>query len=288
MSTISMLLAWLLAGQSPAAPPASSPPAAAASEPDTKLEPSAAERIAVAERHIADYRAELVSAGGTAKALERIERPLVTFGDPVRQNDNGTLWGWGRSGRPRFFLEVYQSDSNRRQWIQAITLTSKDLVELSVPDNSRWTPKTAGIDFLPVEGAVGESERLRLRQMKEIAGRLAAHEFWDPKNSRYELRLLIQPVLRYTDREAGIVDGATFVIAHGTNPEILVLIEAAGEDSTKSRWQLGAVRLGSAEMHLQLDDKEIWSVQRTPNIVGSPEEPYWLFIQTSQPTPTSP
>lgn len=282
MSAISILLVWLLAAEAPASPPS---PSATAPKPGSKAEPTAAERIAVAERHVAEYRAELVSASAGVKTLERIERPLVTFGDPVRQNDNGTLWGWGQSGRPRFFVELYQTDSNRRQWIQAITLTSTDLVDVSAPGNCRWTPRKSSIEFLPVEGAVGDSERMRLSQMKEIAGRLAAHEFWDPRNSRYELRLMIQPVHRYTDPKVGVLDGATFVIAHGTNPEILVMIEAIGEESSKSRWQLGAVRLGSAEMHLHLGEKEIWRVERTPNIVGSPDEPYWLFFQDSQPSP---
>jgi len=242
-------------------------------------DPSTAERSRVAAAQIRRCEATLPAAEGAEREpLERIDHPLMTYGDPARSNDNGTLWAWGRSGRPRCFLELYQSGNNRREWIHAITLTSTDLVRVMAPEGNQWTPQSHAWKPVAVEGmTVAPSERLRLRQMKEIAGRLAGHEFWDPDNSRYELRLLVQPVHRYADPEQEIVDGTTFVLAHGTNPEILVFVEAAGPSSEKAQWQIAATRLGSAELHLALDDREIWTVPRTPNVVGQPSDPYWLF-----------
>ena len=112
--------------------------------------------------------------------------------------------------------------------------------------------------------------------MKEISRRLEAHEFWDPNNSRFELRLLVQPVHRYHDESAKVLDGAVFVLAHGTNPEVLVQIEADTAEQP-ARWRYSFARLGSAELHVLFDGKEIWTQPRTPGIVGQPVDPYWLF-----------
>ncbi|AMV20845.1 hypothetical protein [Planctomyces sp. SH-PL14] len=261
---------------------------ALADDPTSTSPTSEAEaKIRVATQHITQCEATLA----TGKPLDRIEKPLITYGDPVRQNDNGTLWAWGRAGRPKCFLELYQSDENRGFWIHAVSLTSTDLVEMRAPLSPRWTPKAAAFKPAPITGPpIGDSERVRLRQMKEIAGRLKAHEFWDPDNSRYELRLLIQPVHRYADPAAGILDGTVFVFAHGTNPEILVLIEATGPEPASATWKLAAARMGSAELHLSLGDEEVWSAPRTPNVVGRPEDPYWLFLSRADaaPAPAAP
>jgi hypothetical protein len=31
---------------------------------------------------------------------KRIEKPLLFYGDPTRNNDRGSVWGWGEKGRP--------------------------------------------------------------------------------------------------------------------------------------------------------------------------------------------
>jgi hypothetical protein len=120
--------------------------------------------------------------------------------------------------------------------------------------------------------------------MKEISRRFEAHEYWDPNNSRFELRLLVQPIHRFRDESAKRVDGAVFVLAHGTNPEVLLQIEAH-TDQQASRWKYSLVRLGSAELHVLLDGKEVWVEQRTPGVVGQPTDPYWLLV--TPPTSTS-
>ena len=113
--------------------------------------------------------------------------------------------------------------------------------------------------------------------MKDISRHFQAHEFWDPNNSRYELRLLTQPVYRYQDDAANIVDAGVFVFAHGTNPEVLMLIEAI-QDNGSASWHYDFIRLGSAEMHVHWDEKSVWTVPRTPDIVGLPTDPYWLAV----------
>lgn len=224
------------------------------------------------------------SAKGRDPVIEMLPNPLLTYGDAARNNEAGTLWAWGKSGRPVAFLELYRNVGKDQPWVHALTLTSPELVQLKGPLDKKWTPQSShfALKDIPDSPEVGDKPAIRLRQMKEISRRFEAHEFWDPNNSRFELRLLVQPVHRYQDESIMLTDGAVFVLAHGTNPEVLIQIEAHA-DQQPSRWRYGFARLGSAEMHVSFDGIEVWTVPRTPGIVGQPVDPYWLFWTAQTP-----
>ena len=80
-----------------------------------------------------------------------------------------------------------------------------------------------------------------------------------------------------------MLDGAAFVLAHGTNPEVIQLIEARGGSGRATEWRYSLARMGSAEFHVELDGAEVWSRPRTPGVVGFPTDPYWLFVTPSAP-----
>ena len=253
-------------------------PAVAVSADDDS--PKAAESAALmaAREHMSEFTVHS-SVKGRDAVIEMLPNPLLTYGDAARNNEAGTLWAWGKSGRPVAFLELYRNVGQNQPWVHALTLTSPELVQLAGPTEKRWTPKSSHFALKDVPNApdVGDKPAVRLRQMKEINRRFEAHEFWDPNNSRFELRLLVQPVHRYLDESAKLTDGAVFVLAHGTNPEVLIQIEAHA-DEQPPRWRYSLVRLGSAEMHVSIDGKEVWKQDRTPGIVGQPVDPYWLLI----------
>src|SRR5688572_12679746 len=66
--------------------------------------------------------------------VARIERPLLTFGDPARKNDSGTLWAWGQKGRPLAFVELYRGEDAR--WVHALTLTSTERIIMTTAGDS--------------------------------------------------------------------------------------------------------------------------------------------------------
>ena len=246
-------------------------------EEDSKSKSEAAKaRLQAATEHM--QRMELRLEAGD-DLIELIEHPLLTFGDAARANENGTLWAWKKSGRPLALLELYQP-SEGESWVHAISLTGMETVLLNSPHSMRWTPQIVQFELHKIPDAERPAEKnaQRLRQMKDLARRFTAHEFWDPKNSRFELRLLVQPVHRYASPSDGLHDGAVFVLAHGTNPEVLLQIEAVGKTLKEAEWQFSLARTGSAEMHVELDGKEVWTVERVRNVVGQPTDPYWLFV----------
>lgn len=229
---------------------------------------------------LARARSIRMAVAGNGAKVELVETPILRFGDAARKNDAGSVWVWGQTGRPRAVAEVYRSTSGGggSSWIYVMSLSSPELVQAET-DAGHWSPQTSSFDLKEIEGARAPSENpaVRLRQMKAVVRQLSAHEFWDPDNTRYDLRLLVTPLYRYKDAENGITDGAIFAFAHGTNPEILVFVEAGANESGAGTWSLGFVPLGSAELVVTREKETLWQQPRAPGIIGGPTTPYWLF-----------
>lgn len=145
------------------------------------------------------------SNGQPGRTLDLIAKPALTYTDPARKNSDGSVWVWPAKGRPRAAVELFASQYDH-QWMHAITLVSDDLVELNIPGAQQWRPKSSGLTWTDLAEPVSEGAPARLRQMKALARRFKSHEFWDPKNSRYELRLLVSPLHRYEDDD-DVLDG---------------------------------------------------------------------------------
>jgi len=256
---------------------------AAASSQETEQEKADEDKARLARylKHMQQCDARLAS--DIEKQVELLERPVLLFGDSARANQNGSLWAFGKKGRPLAFIELYRGTRPTDNWIHAATLTGQDLIVMKTPLSGQWKPGKVQIEPVVVKDAPAPEakEAQRLRQARALARRFTAHEFWDPDNSRFELRLLAQPVHRYSDAKQEVQDGAAFVIAHGTNPEVILLMEALGKDLETARWHYSLARLGSAEIHVELDGKEVWKCGRAPGVVGSPSDPYWLFFAVS-------
>ena len=208
-----------------------------------------------------------------------VANPLIASNDPAR-GEWGSLWAFGKQGRPVAILELYKNTGRDERWVQVLTLTADKPVQCRLPTGSTWAPQQTQVELKAVPEARTPAERtsLRERQAKLLARRFDAHEFWDPKNSRFELRLLETPLHTYRDEKAGLLDGAIFGFVHGTNVEVLLLLEARAEGQKPPQWMYGLARMGSAEMHVNLDGKEVWQLARTPGVIGRASDPYWISL----------
>jgi hypothetical protein len=132
---------------------------------------------------------------------------------------------------------------------------------------------------VPGADALGADGPQRQRQLKQLAQKFTAHQFWDPNNSRYELRRLEKPLHTYRDPDAGIAEGALYALVNGTNPEILLFIEArtTPKDAAKPVWRFGVGRSSHAELHLLYDEKEVFESPRADRgNLCAPNKPYWI------------
>jgi hypothetical protein len=190
---------------------------------------------------------------------------LHRWSDPTREFNDGALWVWGGKGRPLALtaIELYPDPSGGSYWsIELISLARGPLVAAAGGQDLHWAPPSSGLEMKPVPGAPrpAPTEAARSRQVREIATRFTAHQVnLRPVERRYDLRLLPRPIYRYADPDAGLLDGALFTFANGTNPEILLLVEATGQDLSESAWSYGLARISRAAPTVLLDGSEVWT-----------------------------
>lgn len=216
---------------------------------------------------------------GSDEVIGVVRRPLFSYADSVRRIADGGIWAWGESGRPAAMAKCWMNPTGVQTC--ALTLTSEERVIARGPPGRDWRPDAIQFPPTALKGGPrpGEDEAARLRQLKQQSRRFTAHEFWDPDNSRFELRLLVQPVHRYQDDTRKILDGAVFVLAFDNNPQILLLLEMLeAPREQEPRWQYLLARVSSAELYVLLDGQEVWSVRRTPGIIGKPADVYWQML----------
>jgi hypothetical protein len=220
---------------------------------------------------------------GSEQPIAAMDQLLFSYSDSARIIAEGAIVAWGRDGRPVAMAKSWKNPNGMRTC--AFSLTSDQLVVARGPQAKVWLPEKIQIEAAELASAPAPDPQsaVRLRQLREQARRFTAHEFWNPDNSRFELRLLTQPVHRYQDEKRQIVDGAVFLFAFDTNPQILLLIEIIRPAAGPARWQYLLARVSSAELHVSLDGKEVWDRDRTPGIVGSPTDYYWHMVTMPEP-----
>jgi hypothetical protein len=248
--------------------------------------PSTAAARYAAMRELAQAITLAPAPAPAGRKSELLAEPIYRFDDPARTFSDGTLWAFGKSGRPDALLclSLEKNDRGKLKWIHELTSLSSGLVEASSRHRSgpwAWNPKEPGIVLKPIskDQPPADDERKRLRQMREIARRFKVFESLDPARNdpsdRFELRLLPQPALRYRDPQGGLVDGAIFLLAYGRNPELALLIEARRQGTGEAAWFYGLARIGAARFRVSIDDREVADMPKP--VIAGPGNTYFLF-----------
>ena len=115
--------------------------------------------------------------------------------------------------------------------------------------------------------------------MRELPSDFAAHSI-DYDEKTWELRMLPQPLYRYDSTDPAVIDGAlfTFVSSAGTDPEVIIVIEAQQTDAGP-QWQYAVCRFSDHNLHVKLKGAEIWtSIRGGENVwEHDPNHTYRLF-----------
>ena len=238
------------------------PPAEGAGTSETNQ----AERLR-AMQGIADRVTLHTDASGERRQIARVGEPVYKYVDPARRHANGAVWAWGRSGRPEALLTLstYHESGGAEAWLYEFTSLAPTPLVGSLGDGRFWAPAEPGIQQRPIPNAPAPAgdDRTRLRQMKELTRRVKGFEYFVPPGQgapeRYELRLLSQPVCRYSDPASGLIDGAVFLFVYGTDPEVALLVEATRAGTPAPVWKYALARIAGAELHVELDEHEVWT-----------------------------
>ena len=194
---------------------------------------------------------------------ELVTKPVLGYTDSTRKLDESTLWLWTERKRPVALLavELYPEARNGPSWLFEIVSLADTKIGVSRDDDWTWGAEKPGIVWLPVAGEMIPSENpaLQLTQARKILQRCAAHEN-AAVGGRIELRALTAPLYRYEDEESGVIFGAIFAFANGTNPEVLLLVEARKSSAAKpAQWYYGFAQMTGAHVYASFDNQEVWS-----------------------------
>ncbi len=206
---------------------------------------------------------EIRTAGGDTKdqAATLLEQPILRWTNPLGGNQgHGVTFLWSCGGRPAAVLSVNEwtsPDGVVHEQHEFCSLAAGGLTTTG-PGTRNWSPADAGIELKPVEDppAPPGPPRLLLRRMRELAERFTTDKTTRDGVTR-ALRLLPQPVYRYADEGAGVLDGALFAFVEGNDPEVFLTIEwrSVGD---RSEWLFGFSRMNSVRVRGFYQDRLVW------------------------------
>jgi hypothetical protein len=64
-----------------------------------------------------------------------------------------------------------------------------------------------------------------------------------------------------------------FIYANGTNPEVILLIEARRQEGSPAKWSYAAAPLTTAAPTLMLDQRDVWTTGKKHDYLS--DEPYF-------------
>jgi hypothetical protein len=225
----------------------------------------------------ADYEFTLDEAG--AQPLKLVDKPVFHW----KQDDDwrGDVFVWTYQGRPEIvgcILASKKEGDSRTIGHEFHSLALKPLPRIPTIAGS-WQAKE-GVSLLPVEDAPkpAETEVLRLTQLRKLAREFTVS--MEHEGQPWELRLLPQPLYRYSSPERGIIDGAIFayVWTKGTDPEFLLVLECRKNEPAPA-WSWVPVRFTTRALTVTQSDKQVWSCPAGPGWVqGERYETYVSFF----------
>jgi hypothetical protein len=234
-------------------------------------EPDAAKQRQEKRMDLMRGRVQAFSAMGTGdEKIEFSPEPLLRYSDTARDVADASVWALGRKGRPQAVLVVE---------VYGIRFVQYELTAVAEPprlvraESFEWTPRAAPFTWLKLsDGAPPHAnENIRRRQIKQAAQKFSASEEW--QGQTYQLRMMPQPILQYEDKEEGVIEGAVFVWAHGTNVEILMFLEARQGENGAKHWAAGFARLSGASLDVNYNGQDFWNSPQA--VFGSQNDSYF-------------
>jgi hypothetical protein len=228
-----------------------------ASEPEWKAGDEQRESI------VTVARAYKLFLGPDRRALEFQAEPVLRWPNATRGTTDGATFVWTRDGRPEAIACIWRNPVLSHAFH---SLSTTSLVA-EYGGQIVWHPTASGIHLedLPKESPPADSPVARLRQMKDLARRFHCRLSGNIRENQ-ELRLLPSPIYRYKTDRKDVFDGALFAYVQGTDPEVILVVEAHRQNG-QAHWKYALTRRSWFALEADLDGRRIWAV---PQAVGSP------------------
>lgn len=199
----------------------------------------------------------------------RSDKPVLRWAWERNGFTDGQTHVWGTSGRPSAIGGAFLTPTEKTAWYELASLSKQPLV-CRHEGQIVWSPPAQDLTWWKVDGApaVAGTPRERLTQLRSLSQQFRGVAKLGPpryeEGARWELRLLTTPVHRYVDPKQGIVDGAVFLMVVGTDPQLVLLLEAQ-KDGDATDWKAAFARLSGFELSALHKDKEVWQSSKVKN-----------------------
>jgi hypothetical protein len=248
-------------------------------EKKTEVNPQAAKRLEFMKESVKGY--EFVLAPDFREKLTVEPEPLLRFTNPVSGLQDGGFFLWtSESGRPMVGAQVFLTKDNL--WIHEFQSLAPTPFKVTGQGKVVWQPKRPGVQVAPFPDASVPANTAvkRLVQMRELAGKFTASDEFEGRPKSDALRLLSKPLVRFGKEGSQTQDGALFVHAHGTDPELMIVIESLKVDDGY-RWHYSLAPMTGYALQASLDDKVVWQVPwRKPPF--DPNEPFFILVHSRE------
>lgn len=255
------------------------PAARPSDDQDDQLEKNRAKlALELCRKGAKEYRLFFADADRTE--LELKPDPVLRWSNPSVGSIHGGVFIWTHQGRPAAVASIFKWFTPRDEMrFEVQSLSTQPLVG-RLGSEDAWKSSRAGIEFKPVPGAPAPAATTaaRLIQMRTISSEFSTEQTDRDDESKRQMRLLTQPVFRYESKPQKVTDGAMFAFVHGTDPEVLLLLEAQETDRGGLEWRFALARMNSTAFSVKFKDTEVWAVKVLPwGIVLNSREPYNLL-----------
>ncbi|RCS43546.1 hypothetical protein DTL42_18795 [Bremerella cremea] len=205
----------------------------------------------------APLRFEFTGGESGDEKLELVKQPLLNWSNPERRTPAGAVYIWILDGRPEVALSLYPNNGVIDQEFQSL---SRHPLIAKQEGLVVWHPRQPGLEMKPLESEMkpAGSKPARLRQMRALAREFTCK--LAPPGKSIPARMLPAPLFRYASEKSGVIDGALFAFVQGTDPEVLLLIEAVTDDQGQPAWQYGLARMSMVPMEVLHHDDSVWEV----------------------------
>lgn len=208
--------------------------------------------------------------------------PLLRFTNPVSGLQAGGFFVWSDAhGRPQAAAQIFLTADNL--WLHEFQSLSPSTFTTTLGGSSAWEPTNPGLQRRPLPNAPPPAETAvkRLVQMRDAAKRFSATDEFEGRPKSDELRLLPKPLVRFGSAGTDTLDGALFTLAHGTDPELLILVEVVRTDR-EYRWHYALAPMTGYALAASLDGEPVWQVEWRKGPYSA-KDPFFLRVAGKEP-----
>lgn len=212
------------------------------------------------------------------RETKQLEYAVLRYDDKVLRMGEASVWVWMDDGRP---VAIQKTEVNNYWkppgWLYCFCALSESRVEVKWPNVRQPYTSREPVEFKPVPNAPKPGPKLGWKlQARTLSKEFAAS--MGTGRGRRQLRVVPKPLLEYQSESHGILEGAVFSLAIGTNPSMFLIIELRETDEG-SQWVYGSARATSAPIQLKHGNLELRAEGHAPR---PGQFPTWTYVWLSR------